>query len=139
MMYTAEPYGCPPAGLMLVPFPCMMDQNGHLIQFPCAMDQSQPLSWTPPSIPGNGFHMPYSQTCQEEINLVTPCTGASEKTSQDVAEDADESTADPALDCIPDDILALGNPQLDATSSYRVGPLSQWHAHHSKGSGSERK
>merc|ERR1719498_2360295 len=54
--------------------------------------------------------MPYSQTCQEEINLVTPCTGA-EKTSQDVAEDADESTADPALDCIPDDILALGNPQ----------------------------
>lgn len=113
MMYTtsAEPYGCPPAGLMLVPFPCMMDQNGHLIQFPCAMDQSQPLSWAPPSIPGNGFHMPYSQTCQEEINLVTPRTGASEKTSQDVAEDADEFTADPALDCIPDDILALGNPQ----------------------------
>merc|ERR1719160_1817461 len=74
---SAGMYGCPPGAFMMVPFPCMVDQNGQFIQFPCNMDQSQPVSWP---LSNNKFHMPSlteNDSNQEQADPGEPSKDAS--------------------------------------------------------------
>jgi len=109
-------YNYPPETLMVVPFPCMMDGNGHFVQFPALMEQSQQASWAKPS---NGFHM------MQEVSSATINNSASHMdtldlplrmppVSEDVSQNPDVPNAGMGMsDCIilPDDVVALGNPR----------------------------
>jgi len=119
-------YDYHPEGLMLVPFPCMVDGNGHLIQFPGPMEQSRQVSWVPSS---NGFHM------MQEIDSATVCNDVSRLDTldlpsrtpevgtwfkkmapvlEDTSQNADAPNAGmPMSECttLPDDVVALGNPR----------------------------
>jgi len=128
-MFQAPPgnmYSCPPGAIMLVPFPCMVDQTGQLIQHPCPVNHSQPVSCAP-----NKFLMPQvcdSNASQEEMFLTAPGNHISQLATEfdaaptsnrietyEMPENSEELGANMArLDCtsLPDDaIMGLGNPR----------------------------
>eukprot|EP00746_Dinoflagellata_sp_MGD_P166335 gnl/MRDRNA2_/MRDRNA2_96152_c0_seq1.p1 gnl/MRDRNA2_/MRDRNA2_96152_c0~~gnl/MRDRNA2_/MRDRNA2_96152_c0_seq1.p1 ORF type:complete len:476 (+),score=71.26 gnl/MRDRNA2_/MRDRNA2_96152_c0_seq1:83-1510(+) len=119
-------YGCPPGAIMLVPFPCMINQTGQLVQHPCPVNHSQQVSWAPVT---NSFLMPpESDAIQEKIDCRAPgndapqfATGIDAAPNSNRIETCDMPAHSEELaanmgtsDCtsLPDDaVIGLGNPR----------------------------